>query len=162
MDGSLILGLTVVIVLLIFGAVMFWLEKKRDNARILKHQSELKFRPVAPPVPPKMVGPDIVAVKDGIVDVIARLEGMRANLLAKRATVWEEAQAEVDRLTDEIATTQKAWEAYQVTLQMLDRDQPRDTPPVPAVIAFPDVDGEELSDALTVDGAIFDDSEKGD
>lgn len=107
-----------------------------------------------PPKPVQLVGPDIPAIKQAIMDVIDQIEGNQASLIGRREKVWSDAQTEVDRLTAEIAKSRITLEAYALTLRELGKEKPLTPIAEPEPIRYPDVDPEKLVEALTIDGAI--------
>lgn len=107
-----------------------------------------------PPKPVQLVGPDIPAIKQAIMDVIDQIEGNQASLIGRREKVWSDAQIEVDRLTAEIAKSRITLEAYALTLRELGKEKPLTPIAEPEPIRYPDVDPEKLVEALTIDGAI--------
>ena len=114
-----------------------------------------KLTTSAPPKPVQLVGPDIPAIKQAIMDVIDQIEGNQASLIGRREKVWSDAQTEVDRLTAEIAKSRITLEAYALTLRELGKEKPLTPIAEPEPIRYPDVpDAEELAKALTIDGAI--------
>lgn len=104
--------------------------------------------------PVQLVGPDIPAIKQAIIDVIDQIEGNQALLIGRREKVWSDAQTEVDRLTAEIAKSRITLEAYALTLRELGKEKPLTPIAEPEPIRYPDVDPEKLVEALTIDGAI--------
>lgn len=104
--------------------------------------------------PVQLVGPDIPAIKQAIIDVIDQIEGNQASLIGRREKVWSDAQTEVDRLTAEIAKSRITLEAYALTLRELGKEKPLTPIAEPEPIRYPDVDPEKLVEALTIDGAI--------
>jgi len=104
--------------------------------------------------PVQLVGPDIPAIKQAIMDVIDQIEGNQASLIGRREKVWSDAQTEVDRLTAEIAKSRITLEAYALTLRELGKEKPLTPIAEPEPIRYPDVDPEKLVEALTIDGAI--------
>ena len=113
-----------------------------------------KLTTSTPPKPVQLVGPDIPAIKQAIIDVIDQIEGNQASLIGRREKVWSDAQTEVDRLTAEIAKSRITLEAYALTLRELGKEKPLTPIAEPEPIRYPDVDPEKLVEALTIDGAI--------
>ena len=113
-----------------------------------------KLTTSTPPKPVQLVGPDIPAIKQAIMDVIDQIEGNQASLIGRREKVWSDAQTEVDRLTAEIAKSRITLEAYALTLRELGKEKPLIPIAEPEPIRYPDVDPEKLVEALTIDGAI--------
>ena len=113
-----------------------------------------KLTTSAPPKPVQLVGPDIPAIKQAIIDVIDQIEGNQASMIGRREKVWSDAQTEVDRLTAEIAKSRITLEAYALTLRELGKEKPLTPIAEPEPIRYPDVDPEKLVEALTIDGAI--------
>lgn len=113
-----------------------------------------KLTTSTPPKPVQLVGPDIPAIKQAIMDVIDQIEGNQASLIGRREKVWSDAQTEVDRLTAEIAKSRITLEAYALTLRELGKEKPLTPIAEPEPIRYPDVDPEKLVEALTIDGAI--------
>lgn len=114
-----------------------------------------KLTTSTPPKPVQLVGPDIPAIKQAIMDVIDQIEGNQASLIGRREKVWSDAQTEVDRLTAEIAKSRITLEAYALTLRELGKEKPLTPIAEPEPIRYPDVDPEKLVEALTIDGAII-------
>lgn len=113
-----------------------------------------KLTTSTPPKPVQLVGPDIPAIKQAIMDVIDQIEGNQASLIGRREKVWSDAQTEVDRLTAEIAKSRITLEAYALTLRELGKEKPLTPIAEPEPIRYPDVDPEKLVEALIIDGAI--------
>ena len=119
-----------------------------------RRDRNLKLTTSTPPKPVQLVGPDIPAIKQAIIDVIDQIEGNQVSLIGRREKVWSDAQTEVDRLTAEIAKSRITLEAYALTLRELGKEKPLTPIAEPEPIRYPDVDPEKLVEALTIDGAI--------